>query len=167
MNDRISALMDGEVDEKSAAQLIEALARDAEAIRTWRSYHLIGDAMRGERPLSAGFGARLAARMATEPTVLAPRRSTRRVATYALSAAFWTCAIGAGATCGCGAKAIQPTNATAATLAARADIVNKRGDSVRRRRGASTVGSAASRCATRSVKRSDRSMPPRIASPIR
>ena len=28
MNDRISALMDGEVDEKSAARLIEALTRD-------------------------------------------------------------------------------------------------------------------------------------------
>jgi sigma-E factor negative regulatory protein RseA len=74
MNDRISALMDGEVDEKSAAQLIEALARDAEAIRTWRSYHLIGDAMRGGLLLSAGFTERLSQRLAAEPTVLAPRR---------------------------------------------------------------------------------------------
>jgi sigma-E factor negative regulatory protein RseA len=74
MNDRISALMDGELDEKSAAQLIEALNRDAEAVRTWRSYHLIGDAMRGGLPLSDGFTERLAQRLATEPTVLAPRR---------------------------------------------------------------------------------------------
>ena len=74
MNDRISALMDGEVDEKSAAQLIEALARDAEAIRTWRSYHLIGDAMRGGMLLSERFTERVAQRLAAEPTVLAPRR---------------------------------------------------------------------------------------------
>jgi sigma-E factor negative regulatory protein RseA len=74
MNDRISALMDGELDEKSAAQLIEALTRDAEAVRTWRSYHLIGDAMRGGVPLSDGFTERLAQRLAAEPTVLAPRR---------------------------------------------------------------------------------------------
>ena len=74
MNDRISALMDGEVDEKSAAQLIEALTRDAEAVRTWRTYHLIGDAMRGGLLLSEGFTERLAQRLAAEPTVLAPRR---------------------------------------------------------------------------------------------
>jgi sigma-E factor negative regulatory protein RseA len=78
MNDRISALMDGEVDEKSAAQLIEALARDADAIRTWRSYHLIGDAMRGGVLrgvfLSERFTERVAQRLAAEPTVLAPRR---------------------------------------------------------------------------------------------
>ena len=74
MNDRISAVMDGELDEKSAAQLIEALTRDAQAVRTWRSYHLIGDAMRGGLPLSDGFTERLAKRLATEPTVLAPRR---------------------------------------------------------------------------------------------
>ena len=78
MNDRISALMDGEVDEKSAAQLIEALARDAEAIRTWRCYHVIGDAMRGGMlrgvALSERFTERVAQRLAAEPTVLAPRR---------------------------------------------------------------------------------------------
>jgi sigma-E factor negative regulatory protein RseA len=74
MNDRISALMDGEVDEKSAAQWIEALTRDAEAVRTWRDYHLIGDAMRGGQRLSDGFTERLAQRLAAEPAVLAPRR---------------------------------------------------------------------------------------------
>ena len=74
MNDRISALMDGEVDGKSAAQLIEVLARDAEAVSAWRTYHLIGDAMRGGLLLSDGFTERLAQRLAAEPTVLAPRR---------------------------------------------------------------------------------------------
>jgi sigma-E factor negative regulatory protein RseA len=66
--------MDGEVDGKSAAQTIEALARDAEAVRTWRTYHLIGDAMRGGMLLSERFSERVAQRLAAEPTVLAPRR---------------------------------------------------------------------------------------------
>lgn len=74
MNDRISALMDGEVDEKSAAQTIEALARDAGAVRAWRTYHLIGDAMRGGMQLSERFTERVAQRLAAEPAVLAPRR---------------------------------------------------------------------------------------------
>ena len=78
MNDGISALMDGEVDEKSAAQAIEALARDTEAVRAWRTYHLIGDAMRGGLLLSERFTERVAQRLAAEPTVVAPRVAPRR-----------------------------------------------------------------------------------------
>jgi len=92
MNDRISALMDGEVDGKSAAQTIEALARDAQAVRTWRTYHLIGDAMRGGMLLSERFTERVAQRLAAEPTVLAPRRmrtqSPRLFTMSALAASF-------------------------------------------------------------------------------
>ena len=88
MNDRISALMDGEVDERSAAQVIEALARDAEAVRTWRTYHLIGDALRGGLLLSERFTERVAQRLAAEPTVLAPRRMrTESPRLFTLSAA--------------------------------------------------------------------------------
>jgi len=44
-------------------------ARDA-----WRTYHLISDALGKSRMLSAGFGERVAAALATEATVLSPRR---------------------------------------------------------------------------------------------
>jgi sigma-E factor negative regulatory protein RseA len=74
MKDRISALMDGELDDRAAGEAIEALAGDAEALQTWRSYHLIGDSMRDSRVLSEGFGERLRERLAAEPTVLAPTR---------------------------------------------------------------------------------------------
>jgi sigma-E factor negative regulatory protein RseA len=92
MKDRISALMDGEVDDKSAAQAIDALGRDADALQTWRSYHVIGDAMRGGPfrflRLSDGFTARVAQRLAAEPTVLAPRRMrTESPRLFTLSAA--------------------------------------------------------------------------------
>src|SRR5262245_25269967 len=88
MKDRISALMDGELDDKSAAAAIEALGRDREAAQTWRTYQLISDSMRESRLLSAGFGARLSERLAAEPTVFAPhamQAESRRW--YALSAA--------------------------------------------------------------------------------
>jgi sigma-E factor negative regulatory protein RseA len=75
MKDRISALMDGELDDRSAAEVIEALGRDREALLVWRSYHVISDAMRESRVLSEGFSARLTERLAAEPTVLAPRRA--------------------------------------------------------------------------------------------
>jgi sigma-E factor negative regulatory protein RseA len=74
MKDRISALMDGELDDSSAATAIEALQSDGEACDTWRTYHLISDALGKSHMLSEGFSERVAAALAKEPTVLAPRR---------------------------------------------------------------------------------------------
>jgi hypothetical protein len=79
MKDRISQLMDGELDDRAAADAIQALtgeskARDSEAGDTWRMYHLISDAMRDTPVLSAGFAARVAEKLAAEPTVLSPNR---------------------------------------------------------------------------------------------
>jgi sigma-E factor negative regulatory protein RseA len=74
MKDRISQLMDGELDDRSAADTIKACGQGAEALETWRTYHLISDAMRDSRVLSAGFALRVAARLEAEPTVLAPQR---------------------------------------------------------------------------------------------
>ena len=53
MKDRISALMDGELGEREAAETIAALANDAQARDAWRAYHLIGDAMREGREVVA------------------------------------------------------------------------------------------------------------------
>jgi sigma-E factor negative regulatory protein RseA len=75
VKDSISALMDGELARGESAAPLQALGTEGEARETWRQYHLIGDAMRETRGLSPGFNARLMARLAKEPTVLAPRRS--------------------------------------------------------------------------------------------
>src|SRR5512134_3207622 len=75
MKDRISALMDGELDDKSAGELIGNLAHGSENADAWREYHVIRDAMRGTAPLSEGFSARVAWKLADEPTVLAPQRA--------------------------------------------------------------------------------------------
>ena len=74
MKDRVSELMDGELDDKSAAAAIQSLANEREARDAWRSYHLIGDLMRGSAPLSEGFAARITWKLAEQPTVLAPGR---------------------------------------------------------------------------------------------
>jgi sigma-E factor negative regulatory protein RseA len=74
MKDRISQLMDGELDDRSAADTIKACARGGEALEAWGTYHLIGDAMRDSRVLPAGFSARVMRRLEAEPTVLAPQR---------------------------------------------------------------------------------------------
>jgi len=79
MKERISELMDGELDDRAAAGAIQALsgegkAGDSEVRDTWRMYHLISDAMRDTPLLSAGFAARVSVKLAAEPTVLAPNR---------------------------------------------------------------------------------------------
>ena len=86
--DKISALMDGELDGHQARAQIDRLKHDDNLAHSWHVFHKIGDAMRGERELSDDFGSRLSARLKAEPTVLAPRISApRRFVTYALSAA--------------------------------------------------------------------------------
>lgn len=74
MNERVSVLMDGELDDKSAAAAIQSLANEREARDAWRTYHMIGDLMRGSAPLSDDFSARIAWKLAGQPTVLAPGR---------------------------------------------------------------------------------------------
>ena len=70
MKDGISALMDGELDERAAGQLIDALGRDRAALDTWRTYHLISDSMRDSQVLSEGFSGRVSEKLAAEPVVL-------------------------------------------------------------------------------------------------
>jgi sigma-E factor negative regulatory protein RseA len=74
MNERLSVLMDGELDDKSAAAAIQVLGSEREARDAWRTYHMIGDLMRGSAPLSADFSARIAWKLAGQPTALAPGR---------------------------------------------------------------------------------------------
>ena len=85
---KVSEWMDGELDGHAGRQQVERLRQDTQLRQVWDTFHLIGDVMRGEHPLSQDFERRLSARLAGEPTVLAPRApSIRRFATYALSAA--------------------------------------------------------------------------------
>ena len=74
MKDRVSQLMDGELDDRAAADAIQALSGESEVREAWRLYHLISDAMQDTPVLSAGFAARVSEKLAAEPTVVAPNR---------------------------------------------------------------------------------------------
>jgi sigma-E factor negative regulatory protein RseA len=74
MKSKISALTDGELERHEAAALLDALRAEGEMRDAWRTYRLIGDAMHDTRMLSPGFAGRVAARLAAEPTVMAPTR---------------------------------------------------------------------------------------------
>jgi sigma-E factor negative regulatory protein RseA len=80
VKEQISALMDGELDSYDAGGALNGLATEGEARDAWRRYHLIGDAMRDARPLSAGFTSRVSERLAREATVLSPSRAAPRPA---------------------------------------------------------------------------------------
>jgi sigma-E factor negative regulatory protein RseA len=86
--DKISQWMDGELSGHETREILGRVKQDPELNHCWGLFHLIGDVMRGERALSREFEQRVAARLASEPTVLAPRqRFASRFTTYALSAA--------------------------------------------------------------------------------
>ncbi len=72
MNENISRLMDGELDQVEFERCCGEL-KSAEAMRTWVCYHVIGDTLRGHAAHSQRFEARFSALLAAEPTVLAPK----------------------------------------------------------------------------------------------
>jgi sigma-E factor negative regulatory protein RseA len=77
--ERISELLDGELPPAEAEALVSALCSDPELRRHWQEMHRAGDALRSTEVVvfdDAGFSARVSSRIAGEPTVLAPRRSS-------------------------------------------------------------------------------------------
>ena len=73
MKDDISALMDDEMDTDASEHLFKALKADHKLAECWSTYHMIGDAIRGDLPLRQDFHQRLMQKLEAEPTVLAPR----------------------------------------------------------------------------------------------
>ena len=75
MKDRLSALLDGDLEEQAALVVLDRLQRDPALRQDWADYCLIGDALRGESPTSPDFMHRVMAGLENEPTVLAPAAS--------------------------------------------------------------------------------------------
>ncbi len=71
----LSAMLDGEAGRADLDAGIAALKKDPGLRRNWSEYQLIGDLLRGAAPATDDYMARFTARLAAEPTVLAPRRS--------------------------------------------------------------------------------------------
>lgn len=74
--ERISVLLDGEMDRTEADSAIAALCADAALRRQWHELHRAGDAIRSNEVAACDAGSfctQVAAAIASEPTVLAPR----------------------------------------------------------------------------------------------
>ena len=126
MNEDISRLMDGELDDESAVDRTLAGLRQDGAMATWACYHVIGDTLRGEVAGSMRVSRRLAAALADEPTVLAPHRRVDRPATWA-----WAMAATVAAVAVVGWTAVSLTDTPASTVALAREAASVRADSLR------------------------------------
>jgi len=73
--EKISQLMDGELDSRETRLQIRRLEQEGELTQAWSTYHLIRDVLRDEAGVGAGFAQRLCERLEQEPAVLAPHHS--------------------------------------------------------------------------------------------
>lgn len=95
MKEKLSALIDGELEGNGLHTHLGRLRTDPELQRAWDTYHLIGDALRGQ--ISPAISDRVVARLREEPTVLVPRPQkspSRRLGWYAMAAAASIAAVG-------------------------------------------------------------------------
>lgn len=92
----VSALMDGELFEDEAGNLLGRIRYGSEAHQNWELYHLIGDVLRQPEHIPAGLSSSVHRRLQEEPTVLAPRGYAvrQKARTFALSAAASLVAVG-------------------------------------------------------------------------
>ena len=74
MKEKVSALLDGALDDDSSSRMLESLRRDGALRREWENYCLIGDFLREEEALSADFTRNVMRCLDEEPTILAPVR---------------------------------------------------------------------------------------------
>lgn len=84
-SERLSALVDGEIDEAELTGACEAWRLDEATRATWHSYHLIGDVLRSDDLSSdaaydCAFLIAVRTRLASEPVVLAPHAMADRAA---------------------------------------------------------------------------------------
>ena len=75
MREELSRLVDGDLEEARLPNMCNQLHDDPEIAATWVSYHIIGECLRDSCYLAPGFSARLNAKLAEEPTILAPKPS--------------------------------------------------------------------------------------------
>ncbi len=74
MKEKVSALLDGALDEHASSRMLESLKRDGGLRREWENYCLIGDVLRDEPLLSSDFASNVMLCLDDEPTVLAPAK---------------------------------------------------------------------------------------------
>lgn len=87
MNQKISTLMDGEMNDEEAVILLGRIKNDSQGHNEWMTYHLIGDVMRQSERIPKNLDASFYARLHAEPTILAPQPGREsRTKYFAMSA---------------------------------------------------------------------------------
>lgn len=72
MNEQLSCWVDGELDDLAAERILRSLKQVDSVQQDAELAYLIGDAIRGEMSLDAGFMGRFSEALQAEPTVMAP-----------------------------------------------------------------------------------------------
>jgi len=73
VKNKVSELMDGELDQQAAVNIIAALKKNDQLRENWETYHLIGDTLRQPSKLSINVSHKIKAQLINEPTVLSPQ----------------------------------------------------------------------------------------------
>ncbi len=93
MNEELSRLMDDDLPDSDVERVLGECRRP-DALSAWACYHVIGDTLRGTQGISSRASTRVAEALASEPTVLAPkRREIPRSAPWAWAAAATIAAV--------------------------------------------------------------------------
>ena len=92
--EKISQLMDGELEERAARLEIRRLGSDQSLVQAWGTYHLIRDVLRDDLRIGSDFESRLRQQLEAEPTVVAPHtRFASRVVRHTLPLAATVAAV--------------------------------------------------------------------------
>ena len=85
MMEKISQLMDGELDAQESRREIRRMGEDLRLTDGWDTYHLIRDVLRDETDLGPSFLRRVHERLEQEPVIVAPHtRLSHRITRYTL-----------------------------------------------------------------------------------
>ena len=105
MKEKLSAFIDGELDQQESAEMLRAMQQDDGLRQAWSRYFLVRDAINGTSvsAVAHDFANRIAQTVAGEPTVLAPKaikpekssmtRATRIIGQLAIAASVAAIAI--------------------------------------------------------------------------
>lgn len=74
MKEKVSALLDGALDDEASSRMFESLKRDGALRREWENFCLIGDVLRDDNGLSPDFARNVMRCIEDEPAIVAPHR---------------------------------------------------------------------------------------------
>lgn len=120
MNEKLSALLDGELASSELQQTIKHVAAEPRMRAAWGRYHLMRDAMRGQLDSLAmpGLVEAVASRLESEPSILVPRRRLPMPATFTRLVVGMAVAASVAAVAIVGVRWVSPNAEYAPQLAA-------------------------------------------------